>query len=81
MNLHKLTQFFGWCTVINVAFLIFSSVTLVTFKTMIIKYHSKIVGVSVQELPALYFSFLANYKIATLVFCLTPYIALKVMSS
>jgi hypothetical protein len=38
-------------------------------------------GIPEAELPALYFTYLANYKTLSLVFCFGPYLALKIMTS
>lgn len=80
MNIEQLTTFFGWVSVINIAYLLLATLTMTLMKQTIIAIHSKMLAVDEKDLPALYFKFLSNYKIATLVFCVAPYIALKLMS-
>jgi len=80
MDLNQLTTFLGWCTVINMGILAFTAIFLFVFKGFVIDLHSKLTGVSVTKLPALYFSYMANYKIGILIFSFVPYLALKIMS-
>lgn len=77
MSIEQLTQFFGWCSAINFGVLIVTSIALVLLKSSVSKIHSRMVGVPESDLPALYFQYLAFYKIAIFVFNLVPYIALK----
>lgn len=79
MTLHELTVFLGWSTVINFAVLICASVMIMGFRNAICSIHSKLTGVSKEALPLQYFQYLANYKIAVLVFNLAPYLALRIM--
>lgn len=41
--------------------------------------HNKIFTIDKQELNSKYFDFLSSYKIATLVFIVAPYLALKII--
>lgn len=80
IDLNELTTFFGWCTVINLGFYLFSAFFIIVFKSFTINLHSKMVGVEASELPNMYFKFLGNYKIGIILFNLSPYITLKLMS-
>ncbi len=80
MSIDQLTQFFGWCSAINIGVLIVSSIALVLLMGPVSKIHSRLMGVQESELPPLYFQYLAHYKIAVLVFNLVPYIALKLIT-
>jgi hypothetical protein len=79
MDINQITTFLGWCTAINMGVLAFAAIFLFIFKGFAINIHSKLTGVSVSKLPSLYFSYLANYKIAILIFNLVPYVALTLM--
>jgi hypothetical protein len=79
MDLAQLTQFFAWCLAINVGLLIFSSIALIALRGPVTQLHSRLTGVPEADLPRLYFQFLANYKIAVIVFSLVPYFALRIM--
>ncbi len=79
MDLAQFTQFFAWCSAINLGLLIFSSIAIMALRDPIAKLHSRLTGVPEADLPRLYFQFLANFKIAVLVFNLVPYLALRIM--
>jgi len=79
-NLSTITAFFGWCTLLNIGLLAFSSVMISLLNTPIKSIHTKLIGVSIEKLDELYFSFLGNYKLAIFVFNLVPYCALKLMT-
>ena len=80
MNISTVTEFLGWCTVLNYGILIFSTVMLVTRAGAWVKgIHSKLFDIPVGDLNPMYFRFLANYKLAVFVFNLVPYVALKIV--
>jgi hypothetical protein len=78
--MNDLTEFFGWCTAINLALLFFASVFVSLAREWMIAMHSRILGVKESELPGAYLQYLSNYKIAVLVLNLVPYVSLKLMS-
>ncbi len=72
-----LTAVFGWMTVLNFAILLFSSLMIVTMQDWIAGIHGKMFQMDQAEVKKAYFKFLANYKLLTIVFCLMPWVALK----
>ncbi len=80
MYINEITIFFGWCTVINMGIYTLSALFIIVFKDFTTSLHSKLMGMSASELPLLYFNYMGNYKIAIIIFNLTPYIALKLMA-
>jgi len=80
ITIETLTEFLGWCTVINFGVLIFSSIALVVVREPITRIHAKMFGMKESGLSTVYFQYLGNYKIAILVLNLVPYIALKLMA-
>lgn len=80
MSIDQLTQFFGWCSVINIGVMIVSAFMIVLLRGPISSIHSRMMGVSEAGLPRLYFQYLGNYKIAIFVLNVVPYIALKVIA-
>ena len=79
-SIEVLTTFFGWCSVINIGVLVFTTVVLMLMKDAISSIHAKLFGVNQENLPLIYFGYLGNYKVAILVFNLVPYLALKLMA-
>ncbi len=77
MTQEILTAVFGWMTVLNFAMLLFSSLMIVTMQDWIAGIHGKMFQMEPAEVKKAYFKFLANYKLLTIVFCLMPWVALK----
>ena len=79
-SIETLREFLGWCTVINMGWLIVTSVFLGPMRGMIAGIHSKMFGLSEDDLLRSYFGYVAQYKIAVIVFNFVPYIALVLMT-
>jgi len=79
-SLDSVQAFLGWCTVINMAALIFGSVSLVTMRSAIAPLHGALFGLDESDLSRAYFQWLAQYKIAIFVFNLVPYIAVRLIA-
>ena len=79
INLEVLTAIFGWCAVINIALLLFSSLWVTVFREFTKRVHSALMQVDESELNAYYFQYLGNYKLLVLVFNIVPYIALRLV--
>ena len=81
MNLlNAVTAFFGWTTVINFALLAVSTILVVSMRGSIARMHGRMFGLESADLSRAYFQYIAQYKIAIIVFSLTPYIALKLIT-
>lgn len=78
-DITTLTTFFGWCSVINIGILAFSTIVLTVFRSPISNLHRQLFILTNAEVEAIYFKFLGYYKLAIFIFNLTPYIALKIM--
>jgi hypothetical protein len=50
-------------------------------KSFAVSVHSKIFDLSEEKIVNEYFKFLANFKIAVVIFNITPYIALCILAS
>ena len=79
-DMNTLTEFLGWCSIINISILFLSTVALAVARKPVSSIHSKIFGVSESDLPLTYMQYLGNYKIAIIVLNIVPYIALKIIS-
>lgn len=80
MDMNALTLFLGWCSVINIGVLLVSTIALVATRGPVSVIHSKLFGVNQSDLAPLYMQYLGNYKIATIILNIVPYIALKIMA-
>ena len=79
ITLAQLTELLGWAAIINIAYLILASVMIMTMKGKISSIHKKMFNIDDKDVDALYFNFLGNYKVVTLVIFVAPYFALKIM--
>ncbi|MEL6768813.1 MAG: DUF6868 family protein [Pseudomonadota bacterium] len=79
MTLDTLTAFLGLCTLINLAFLIVSTLGVVLARERLIGIHGRLFGMADAALPAAYFRYLAGYKILIVTFNLTPWLALQAL--
>jgi hypothetical protein len=79
MTLSQLTEFLGWASIINIAYLMLAAIVIIFAKGAVSSIHSRMFRLDEKALGEKYYDFLSNYKIATLVFIVAPYIALKIM--
>ena len=79
ITISQLTELLGWASIINISYLFLATIILIFMRGTISSVHTKMFNIEEKELGSKYFDFLSNYKILTLVFILTPYIALKLM--
>jgi hypothetical protein len=79
-SIETLTTFLGWSTVINLGMLVIAAICLAFMRGFMTRFHAKMYGLSEADLARAYFQYLAQYKIAIIVFNLVPYIALKIMA-
>ena len=79
-DMNTLTEFLGWCSIINTSILFLSTIALAVARKPVSGIHSKMFGVSESALPLTYMQYLGNYKIAIIVLNIVPYIALKIIS-
>ena len=78
-SIETVTAFFGWTTIINFVLLAFSSIMIIATRGSISRVHGRMFGLESADLSRAYFQYIAQYKIAIIVFSLTPYLALKLM--
>lgn len=80
INFNELTALLGWCCVINLMILSFTTLMLVLCQSWICKVHSRLLNIKVESLPELYFKYLANYKVLVMLLNVSPYLSLKIIS-
>ena len=80
MDTQTLTTFFMWCTILNVALLILSSLLCICARDWAYRIHSKLFSISRETFNVVIYSFIALYKLLVIVFILIPYIALLIIS-
>ncbi|MDA7861728.1 hypothetical protein N9B31_00675 [Mariniblastus sp.] len=78
MSMEELAAILGWCTVVNFVFLVLTMIVLVLVKKPVQGIHSRVSGLSIDELNRLYFQYMGRFKTLWIVFNLTPYLAIRV---
>jgi len=79
MDIQTLTAFFMWCTILNVALLLLSSLFCICAGDWAYRIHSKLFSISKETFNVVIYSFIALYKLLVIVFILIPYIALLIV--
>ncbi len=79
-SLAAITTFFGWTTVINFVLLAFTTVSILAMRGWMSRMHARIFRLEPADVLRGYYQYIAQYKIAIIVFSLTPYVALKLMA-
>jgi hypothetical protein len=75
-SIETLTTFFGWCSVINIVFLL----GLLVRGLVVRRLASRVFGVSEDEVRTAYMNMFLQYRSAALVLSITPYIALRIVA-
>ena len=79
MTVNILREVLGWCAVINIGLLIFSTIFVVFLRGPISRIHAKMFNLNEGDISLAYFRYLAQYKIAIIVFNIIPYFALRIV--
>ncbi|RLA78296.1 MAG: hypothetical protein DRG78_15495 [Epsilonproteobacteria bacterium] len=79
LTIEIITEFLGWCSVINIVILALSAIFIIVFNDTTIKIHSKLFNLDKIYLQQSYFKYLAQYKIIIIIFNIVPYFALKII--
>ena len=79
MNIEILTDFFMWCTILNIGLMMLSSVMLMTIGDLAYKIHTKWFPMSRETFNVVIYSFLGLYKVLIFVFNIVPWLALLIM--
>jgi len=77
MTQEVLTSVFGWMAILNIVVLLFTTVVIVLLQDRIAGVHAGMFQMERPDVKRAYFRYLANYKILTLIFCIIPWLALK----
>lgn len=79
MNASDLTTLLGWSSLLNIGFLTLTSAMLLLLPDRLVAIHQRLLGLQDEDWRRVYIQFMSNYKIAVLVFNISPYLALKCM--
>jgi len=79
ITLSDLTELLGWASLINICFLIITTFFITAMRHLVLSIHSKMFGLTENELLKIYVKFIGNYKMLIFAFIVSPYLALKIM--
>jgi hypothetical protein len=79
MTIDQVCTLLGWSIAINSTMLLLTALLLMRGQDTLIKLHRRFFSIDPDQLTALYLNFLSNYKLAMIMFNITPYLALKIM--
>ncbi len=80
MDIETVREFLGWCTVINVGFLILTGLVWVLVNENV-SLPAGMLGLTQEEFRASFFDGLILYRVLIFALNLAPYLALKIMAS
>jgi len=79
MDIQTLTTFFMWCTIINGAMLVLSTIMFILAPDFVYRVQSKWFPIPKETFNVVFYSFIGLYKIIILVFNVVPYVALLIV--
>ncbi len=80
MSIEQLTGLFQWMLIINIGLFALSCLVVILCKDMVEKMHGQMFGLEGRDIRIAIYAFLGAYKIFIIVFNLSPYIALRMLS-
>ena len=79
MELETIRAFFAWCSVINMALLLWWVIFFLVAHDWTYRIHSKWFKIPVEKFDAIHYSGMAFFKVGIFVFNLVPYFALRII--
>lgn len=79
MDIHTLTSFFMWCTIINAGFLVILALFFMTAPELVYRLQTKWFSISREHFDLVFYAFLAVYKVFFLIFNLVPWLVLLII--
>jgi len=79
MDIHTLTRFFMWCTIMNGALLLLWTTMCILTPELVYRTQSKWFRMPRETFDVVMYSFIGLFKIVFLVFNVVPYVALLIV--
>jgi len=79
MDIQTLTAFFMWCTILNVALLLLSSLMCIFFGDFSYRMNHRFFSISREAFNVAIVSFIGLFKILVIVFNIVPYVVLLII--
>ncbi len=79
MDIHQLTTFFQWMTIMNIILIFISTILWTALKKWVYSMHGKLFNLTPEQMSLVAYQYLAIYKVLLIVFNLVPYLALTML--
>ena len=80
MNIETIREFLGWCTIINYGLMILAFLKVYALRNTLAQFRQELFGLDEESVRRLQGQLFVNYQLVIIVFNLTPYIALSIMT-
>jgi len=80
MTLEILTTFFMWCTLLTGGLLVLGTLFMMFAPGLSLRTQMRFCPIPEDTMRVIHYCFLGGLKIVFLVFCLVPYVALRIMA-
>jgi len=80
MSIEQVRDLFMWCSIINVALLLLSSLMCIFAADWVYRRHSKFFKISREAFNVAIYSFIGVWKILIILFNIVPWIALLILT-
>ena len=77
MTKDNLRTFLGWCSVINLGILLYWIIALVFARDLVFQTHTWWFEISEERFDEIHYTMMGYYKLAVLLFNVTPYLVLR----
>lgn len=81
MTIEQIREILGWCSVINVALLMFMFVLVTLLRATVYRMHSKLFPITESQFNIAMYAFLGGYKLLVFVFNIIPYVAVSIVAN
>ncbi len=79
MTIEMMRGVLGWCSIINMALLLWWFFAIMVLHDWVYRFHSKWFKLSVESFDTIHYAGIAFFKIAVFVFNIVPYFALRIV--
>ena len=79
MSIETLTDFFFWCSAINIGLLSWWGLIIIFARDKVYQYHRKWFKLSENQFDNIHYIGIAVFKISIFMFNIVPYLALKII--
>ena len=79
MDMKQLTEFFMWCSILNIVLFTFAFVVCSVGRTWIYKIHRKFFPLKDETFDIIFYTLFMFYKTIIFVFFIMPYVVLMIM--